>query len=144
MENLNEFKVNAQAIAYLLNARKGQSFQVGQLKSMIARIILGRNPKNDDEVKYYGSQYISIAQFEKAYSHYPILDAVLSIRKDYLNHPSTYNYIMDYPLDRMSASKTPIKKIRVPSGLGEILTGEQKSLIISKWQKRYRGYEVEF
>jgi len=146
MEDLKEFKVNAQAIAYLLNARKGQSFSVMDAKGMIARIVLGKDLRKDDEgrIKEYGSGYISVGDFEDAYKHHPIKRAIESMRKSYLTHLSTYNYIMDYPQNKMDASTKPIKKISIPSGLREILTSEQKLLIISKWQKRYRGYGVEF
>lgn len=144
MDDLKNFKVNAQAIAYLLNNRKDQSFGVGQLKSMIAKILLGRNPEAEEETKEFGEKYISIHQFEEAYSHYPILNAIASIRSNYLKHPSTYNHIMEYPLNRLSNAKNPLKKIRIPSGLRDLLTNDQKNDIVNEWTRRYSSYDLEF
>lgn len=119
--------LKASQIAFLLSRK------VSEAKAMIAHI-------NEDEEL----ETVSVDQFEKAYSHYPIRELIKSIENDYLKPGATRGYIMDYPQKKINASKKLLTTIRIPNNIRSFLSEEQIREILYCWEKRYGFLKIYF
>jgi capsule polysaccharide export protein KpsE/RkpR len=135
-EEISNLEVSASTLAFLLNSRKGQTMRVEQVEGMIESISEANGRHKDT---------VTVKDFEKAYSHYPILDAIHSIKNSYTKKGTTTRvYIMNLPLSRIEKEGEIKSYYRIPSNIRALLEEDQISEIIEEWRVRYSGFDTEF